>query len=92
MRERPNRHIYGAAQHGAFGQTIRSLEKHHLLEMGDSRNKYGESIWHGRLTMRGVRAHRQQCCKRGLTEDDIIARGMEETLSGEVPKHGIIPF
>jgi len=92
MRRRPDAHIFGAAQAGAFGQTIRSVEKLKLVEKGESVDQYGSYIWGGRLTLRGVRVHRLQCCLSGLKEDDIVVRSMEDAMEGVPSVDGKIPF
>ena len=92
LRRRPDSHIFGAAQAGAFGQTIRSIEKLSLVEKGDAWDQDGNSIWGGRLTLRGVRVHRLQCCHAGLKEDDIIVRSIEEKMQGVPGGEGKIPF
>jgi hypothetical protein len=92
LRYRPDLHINGAAQAGAFGQTIRSLQKLKLVEMGDTWDRFGRSIWSGRLTMRGVRVHRLQCCHRGTNEDDIRVRDIEEAMLGKEKDDRKIPF
>jgi hypothetical protein len=74
----PAMHIRGMAAHGAFPQTLSSLERRCLIR-GRFSNK-------PELTMEGIKAHRSLCCKQGRTENDELVHQVERRLEGKEPE------
>jgi hypothetical protein len=35
------------------------------------------------ITVAGVKAHRENCCKQGMNEDDVLVREVEGKLAGD---------
>lgn len=73
-----NVHLRGGSMHGAFGQTLQSLQDRDLFR----RNRAGDGDFY-EMTRKGVREHREHCCKRGITENDILVKEVEKKLAGE---------
>lgn len=74
----PDLHVRGLAAHGAFPQTLTSLESRCLI-----RGRFGTP----ELTLKGVKQHRALCCTQGLTEDDAIIHQVERQLDGKSTQH-----
>lgn len=74
----PALHIRGMAAHGAFPQTLTSLERRCLLR--------GRFTNEPELTMEGIKSHRSLCCKEGRTENDELVHQVERRLGGFGPE------
>jgi hypothetical protein len=88
LKLRANVHIHGGAAHGAFGQTMQSLERRNLISTRGFRDLTDPNDPRSEPTKDGVIAHRAFCCKRGLTEDDMLVKEVEKKLIGEFKPEG----